>query len=72
VHGTGVYSARVDPKGPALEKFPNIKKKKKKYRILIRFAISCHYDTHLFLNGLLLNDVCVYNFVELEENSIPM
>lgn len=44
----------------------------KMYRILIRFAIPCHYDSHLFLNGLLLNDVCVYNFVELEENSIPM
>jgi hypothetical protein len=57
---------------PCLGKVPQHKKKKKMYRILIRFAISCHYDTHLFLNGLLLNDVCVYNFVELEENSIPM
>jgi hypothetical protein len=30
VHGTGVYSARVGPKGPALERFLDIKKKKKK------------------------------------------
>jgi hypothetical protein len=28
VHGTGVYSARVGPKGPALERFLDIKKKK--------------------------------------------
>jgi hypothetical protein len=27
VHGTGVYSARVGPKGPALERFLDIKKK---------------------------------------------
>jgi hypothetical protein len=30
VHGTVVYFARVGPKGPALERFPNIKFKKKK------------------------------------------
>jgi hypothetical protein len=30
VHGTGVYSAGVGPKGPALERFLDIKKKKKK------------------------------------------
>jgi hypothetical protein len=30
VHGTGVYSAGVGPKGPALERFPVIKKKKRK------------------------------------------
>jgi hypothetical protein len=29
VHGTGVYSAGVGPKGPALERFLDIKKKKK-------------------------------------------
>jgi hypothetical protein len=29
VHGTGVYSAGVGPKGPALERFLVIKKKKK-------------------------------------------
>jgi hypothetical protein len=29
VHGTGVYYARVSPKGPALERFPDIKKKNK-------------------------------------------
>jgi hypothetical protein len=28
VHGTGVYSVGVGPKGPALEKFLDIKKKK--------------------------------------------
>jgi hypothetical protein len=28
VHGTGVYSARVGPKGPALERFLDIKKKR--------------------------------------------
>jgi serine/threonine protein kinase len=28
VHGTGVYSAWVGPKGPALERFSDIKKKK--------------------------------------------
>jgi hypothetical protein len=28
VHGTGVYSAGVGPKGPALERFLDIKKKK--------------------------------------------
>jgi hypothetical protein len=27
VHGTGVYSAGVGPKGPALERFLDIKKK---------------------------------------------
>jgi hypothetical protein len=32
VHGTGVYSARVDLKDPALERFPNIKKKIKIYQ----------------------------------------
>jgi hypothetical protein len=30
VHGTGVYSAGVGPNGPALERFLDIKKKKKK------------------------------------------
>jgi hypothetical protein len=30
IHGSRVYSAVVDPKGPILEKFPDIKKKKKK------------------------------------------
>jgi hypothetical protein len=30
VHGTGVYSVGVGPKGPALERFLDIKKKKKK------------------------------------------
>jgi hypothetical protein len=30
VHGTGVYSVRVGPKGLALERFLDIKKKKKK------------------------------------------
>jgi hypothetical protein len=30
VHGTGVYSAGVGPKGPALERFPDIKNKKNK------------------------------------------
>jgi hypothetical protein len=30
VHGTGVYSAGVGPKGPALERFLDIIKKKKK------------------------------------------
>jgi hypothetical protein len=30
VHGTRVYSARVGPKGPTLERFLDIKKKKKK------------------------------------------
>jgi hypothetical protein len=30
VHGTGVYSARVGPKGLALERFLDIKKEKKK------------------------------------------
>jgi hypothetical protein len=30
VHGTGVYSAGVGLKCPALKRFPDIKKKKKK------------------------------------------
>jgi hypothetical protein len=30
VHGTGVYSAGVGPKCPALKRFPDIKKRKKK------------------------------------------
>jgi hypothetical protein len=30
VYGTGVYSAEVGPKGPALERFLDIGKKKKK------------------------------------------
>jgi hypothetical protein len=29
VHGIGVYSAGVGPKGPAMERFLDIKKKKK-------------------------------------------
>jgi hypothetical protein len=29
VYETGVYSSRVGPKGPALERFPDIKNKKK-------------------------------------------
>jgi hypothetical protein len=32
LHGTGVYSAGVGPKGPALERFINIKKKTLLYR----------------------------------------
>jgi hypothetical protein len=34
VHGTGAYSTGVGPKGPALERFLNIKKKKKKKKFL--------------------------------------
>jgi hypothetical protein len=30
VHGTGVYSARVGPKCPALKRFPDIKKRKRR------------------------------------------
>jgi hypothetical protein len=39
VHGTGVYSAGVGPKGPALERFLDIKKK--------MFFIQC---AEIFLN----------------------
>jgi hypothetical protein len=33
VHGTRVYSAGVGPKGPALERFPDIKNLKKKKKM---------------------------------------
>jgi hypothetical protein len=41
VHRTGIYSARMGPKGPALKRFPDIKnkikkKKKKLMTLLIR------------------------------------
>jgi hypothetical protein len=46
VHGTGVYSAGVGPKGPALERFPDIKKKKKKRNntFTVNFDFSNHFD----------------------------
>jgi hypothetical protein len=41
VHGTGVYSARVGPKGPVLERFLDIKKKKKNWKGLDPFVLFC-------------------------------
>jgi hypothetical protein len=38
VHGTGVYSAGVGPKGPALERFLDIKKKKSYHDFLALFC----------------------------------
>jgi hypothetical protein len=43
VHGTGVYSVRVGPKGPALERFPDIKKKVKK-----RLNAKCYFSSSYF------------------------
>jgi hypothetical protein len=40
VHGTGVYSAGMGPKGPALERFLDIKKKKK---LVFNDLILCLY-----------------------------
>ena len=42
MHGTGVYSTRVGPKGSALERFPDIKKKKKKEELF--FNLDEVYD----------------------------
>jgi hypothetical protein len=39
MHGTRVYFLRVSPKGPAFERFPDIKKKKHNYRISLMFDI---------------------------------
>jgi hypothetical protein len=44
-HGTVVYFARMGPIGPALERFPDIKKKKKKDVI--------------YQHKLMINSVCV-------------
>jgi hypothetical protein len=33
VHGTEVYSARMGPKGPTLDRFPDIKKINKNYSL---------------------------------------
>jgi hypothetical protein len=43
VHGTEVYSAGVGPKGLALERFPDIKKKKKKIGIFLEFIIKPNF-----------------------------
>ncbi|XP_042988892.1 peptide methionine sulfoxide reductase A5 isoform X3 [Carya illinoinensis] len=40
VHGTRVYSAKVGPKGPALVRFPEIKKKKKIPELLMSSLIT--------------------------------
>jgi hypothetical protein len=48
VHGTGVYSAGVGPKGPALERFLDIKKKKKKKGGLCDRHILVVNDTFLW------------------------
>jgi hypothetical protein len=40
VHETGVYSVGVGSKGPALERFPNIKKKKKNLLSTTKWNIS--------------------------------
>jgi hypothetical protein len=36
VHGTGVYSAGVGPKCPALKRFPDIKKRKRRKKKIDR------------------------------------
>jgi hypothetical protein len=41
VHGTGVYSAGVGPKGPALERFLDIKKKKYIYIYIYILKSDC-------------------------------
>jgi hypothetical protein len=42
VHGTGVYSVGVGPKGPALERFLDIKKKKGSSKTLrLEQSYSC-------------------------------
>jgi hypothetical protein len=47
VHGTGVYSAGVGPKGPALERFLDIKKKKK--RVFLNLCLNLS-ETILFID----------------------
>jgi hypothetical protein len=52
VHGTGVYSAGVGPKGPALERFLDIKKKKLKRGIFsIQFNV-CKNTYRSCMHGL--------------------
>jgi hypothetical protein len=49
VHRTGVYSVGVGPEGPALERFPNIQKKKKKKTYLDTKEL-CFFSSHILVN----------------------
>jgi hypothetical protein len=51
VHGIGVYSVRVGPKSPALERFPDIKKKKN-YCICFASSIDGNNWSIFPFNGL--------------------
>jgi hypothetical protein len=53
VHGTEVYSAGVGPNGPALERFSDIKKKKKIHDIGTIIHISFHisFNVHQILHN---------------------
>jgi hypothetical protein len=42
MHRTKVYSIEINPKGPTLKKFPDIKKKKKKNQ-----KINFYYAVHI-------------------------
>jgi hypothetical protein len=54
VHGTEVYSVGVGPKGPALERFPNIKKNKKNKNKIKKKSKSCFYVSVCFSQCCLL------------------
>jgi hypothetical protein len=72
VHGTGVYSARVGPKGPALERFLDIKKKNIYiyiyfigysllcFSVFFFFFSSCFYLFKLFSEERRLNLLYIY------------
>jgi hypothetical protein len=57
VHGIGVYSVRVGPKSPALERFPDIKKKKKiiVFVLLLQLMETIGPYFHLMVYVLLSN-----------------
>ena len=49
MHGTGIYFAGVGPKDPALERFPDIKKKrKKKKEKKSHGVVSINWKTDLY------------------------
>jgi hypothetical protein len=50
VHGTGVYSVGVGPKGPALERFLDIKKKK---LFLSSYIIFIDFPSYMKMNSSL-------------------
>jgi hypothetical protein len=63
VHGTGVYYAGVGPKGPALERFPDIKKKKKKNIIPSKILEDSQFHLHMHHQSTIMTNHFLTLFV---------